>query len=176
MASNQEPSPTDGEVIEPRLDGAGLSVGIVAARFNEFFTTHLLRACRRELRRHGVADEDVIVAWVPGAMELPITARELIASRDVDVVVCLGCIVRGETTHYDHVAQESARGIARAALDTGTPVIYGVVTAETLAHAVDRSGSRAGNRGGDAALAAIEMARVLAEVRQGRPVVPAAEL
>ncbi len=167
---------TAGEVIEPTLDGAGLTVGIVVARFNELFTTHLLRACRRELRRHGVADEDIVVTWVPGAMELPVTARELIAARDVDAVVCLGCIIRGETTHYDHVAQESARGIARAALDTGTPVIYGVVTAETLAQAVDRSGSRAGNRGGDAALAAIEMARVLAVVRQGRPVLPAAEL
>ncbi len=176
MVSDPDAATTAGEVIEPQLDGAGISVGIVVARYNEFLTTHLLRACRRELRRHGVLDDDVVVAWVPGAMELPITAREIIASRDVDAVVCLGCIIRGETTHYDHVAQESARGIARAALDTGTPVIYGVVTAETLAQAVERSGARAGNRGGDAALAAIEMARVLSAVRQGRPVVPAAEL
>lgn len=157
----------DAEVIEPKLDGSTLSIGIAVARYNEFITTHLLNACQRQLHGHGVIDEKVTIAWVPGAMELPITARELIASRDVDAVVCLGCIIRGETSHYDHVAQESARGIARVALDTGTPVIYGIVTAETLAQAIDRSGARAGNRGGDAGLAAIEMARVLASIREG---------
>ena len=152
-------------MVEPALDGVGLSIGVAVSRYNEFFTNHLLRGCQRELRRHSVADADVVVAWVPGVMELPITARQLIDSRHVDAVICLGCIIRGETSHYDHVAQESARGIARAALDTGVPVIYGVVTADTLAQAIDRSGARVGNRGGDAGVAAIEMARVLASIR-----------
>ncbi len=169
MSEHDHEAP-DTEVVEPSLDGIGLSIGIAVSRYNEFVTAHLLRACQRELRRHGVADEDVVVAWVPGAMELPITARQMVDSRRVDAVVCLGCIIRGETSHYDHVAQESARGIARVALDTGTPVIYGVVTADTLAQAIDRSGARAGNRGGDAALAAIDMARVLAAIRTADPV------
>lgn len=169
MVSEHDQEARGTEILEPSLDGVGLSVGIAVSRYNEFVTTHLLRACQRELHRHGVADEDVVVAWVPGAMELPITAHQLVDARGVDVVVCLGCIIRGETSHYDHVAQESARGMARVALDTGTPVIYGVVTADTLAQAIDRSGSRAGNRGGDAALAAVEMARVLAAIRTGDP-------
>lgn len=147
--------------IDPRLDGTGLCIGIVAARFNEFFVGHLLSACRRELRRHAVADVDLTVVWAPGSFELPLVARELIAAESPDVVICLGCIIRGETSHYDHVAQESARGIARAALDTRTPVIYGVVTAENVEQAINRCGAKAGNRGSDSALAAIAMARTV---------------
>ncbi len=154
------------DVIDPPLDGAGVRVGIVVARFNEFFTRHLLDACVRQLRRSGVRDRDVTVVWVPGAMELATGARELVVARHVDVAVCLGCIIRGETSHYDHVATESAHAIARVALETHTPVIYGVVTAETIAQAVDRTGARAGNRGADAAVAAIEMARVVRAVRR----------
>jgi 6,7-dimethyl-8-ribityllumazine synthase len=157
------------EVIDPPLDGAGLSVGIAAARFNEFFTKHLLDACLRDLRRHGVAERDVTVVWVPGSFELASAARELVEARRVDVAICLGCIIRGETSHYDQVAQESARGIARVALDTRTPVIYAVVTAETVEQAINRSGAKAGNSGGDAALAAIHMARAVAELRQASP-------
>ena len=171
--SDYEQEAPETEVLEPSHDGIGLSIGVAVSRYNEFITTHLLRGCQRELQRHGVANEDVVVAWVPGVMELPITARQLIESRRVDAVICLGCIIRGETSHYDHVAQESARGSARAALDTGIPVIYGGVTAETLAQAIDRSGARVGNRGGDAGVAAIEMARVLASIRTTDPV-PAA--
>ena len=154
--------------IDPKLDGAGLCIGIVAARFNEFFVGHLLSSCRRELRRHAVADVDVTIIWAPGSFELPVVARELIGAGSPDVVICLGCIIRGETSHYDHVAQESARGIARAALDTRTPVIYGVVTAENVEQAINRCGSKAGNRGADAALAAIAMARTVQEMEARR--------
>ena len=152
-------------VIDPPLDGRGLRVGIAAARFNEFFVGHLLEACQRELRRHGVAEGDQTIAWVPGSFELPVAARDLIAAEEPDVVICLGCIIRGETTHYDHVAQESARGIAQVALTGKTPVIYGIVTAETVEQAINRCGGKFGNRGGDAALAAIAMVRSLEHIR-----------
>ena len=152
-------------VIDPPLDGKGLRVGIAAARFNEFFVGHLLEACQRELQRHGVAAGDQTVAWAPGSFELPVMARELIEAEKSDVVICLGCIIRGETTHYDHVAQESARGIAQVALNSKTPVIYGIVTAETVEQAINRCGGKFGNRGGDAALAAIALARSLELIR-----------
>jgi 6,7-dimethyl-8-ribityllumazine synthase len=153
-------------VIDPPLEGAGLRVAIVAAQFNEFFVGHLLESCQRELRRHGVSADNQTLAWVPGSFELPMGARELIGTNKPDVVICLGCIIRGETSHYDHVAAESARGIARAALDTGTPVIYGIVTAETVEQAINRSGAKAGNRGADAAIAAIAMARTVQAIRE----------
>tara|TARA_Y100000758_G_C15799437_1_gene330305 strand:- start:11 stop:517 length:507 start_codon:yes stop_codon:yes gene_type:complete len=159
-------TPDTALVIDPPLEGAGLRVAIVAARFNEFFVGHLVEACQRELRRHGVSANDQTLAWVPGSFELPMAARELIGSNKPDVVICLGCIIRGETSHYDHVAAESARGIARAALDTGTPVIYGIVTAETVEQAINRSGAKAGNRGADAAVAAIAMTRTVQEIRE----------
>ena len=108
----------ESRVIDPPLDGEGLRVSIAAARFNEFFVSHLLEACQRELRRHGVAEGDQTIAWVPGSFELPVAARDLIEAEKPDVVICLGCIIRGETTHYDHVAQESARGIAQVALNS----------------------------------------------------------
>ncbi|HCU73237.1 MAG: 6,7-dimethyl-8-ribityllumazine synthase [Chloroflexi bacterium] len=159
-------NPDKAIVIDPLLEGAGLRVAIVAARFNEFFVGHLVEACQRELRRHGVSVNDQTLVWVPGSFELPMAARELISSNNPDVVICLGCIIRGETSHYDHVAAESARGIAHAALDTGTPVIYGVVTAETVEQAINRSGAKAGNRGADAAIAAIAMSRTIQEIRE----------
>ena len=153
------------DLIDPSLDGAGVRVGVVVARYNEFFTGHLLDACVWQLRRSGVRDRDVTVVWVPGAMELATAARELVVERQVDVAVCLGCILRGETSHYDHVATESAHAIAWVALETRTPVIYGVVTADTVEQAVNRTGGRAGNRGADAAVAAIEMARTVRVLR-----------
>ncbi len=156
---------TGARVIDPPLDGEGLRVGIAAASFNEFFVGHLLEACQRELRRHGVAESDQTIAWVPGSFELPVAARELIDAEKPDVVICLGCIIRGETTHYDHVAQESARGIAQVALNSRTPVIYGIVTAETVEQAINRCGGKFGNRGGDAALAGLAMARSLEQIR-----------
>ncbi|MBM4437110.1 MAG: 6,7-dimethyl-8-ribityllumazine synthase [Actinobacteria bacterium] len=152
-------------LIEPELRGAGLRVGVAVARFNELFTKHLLEGCLRELRRHGVADADITIAWVPGSFELATAARELVEQRHVAVAVCLGCIIRGETTHYDHVAQESARSIARVALETRTPVIYGVVTAETVEQAINRCGAKAGNKGADAGVAAVEMGRLVQTLR-----------
>ncbi len=163
--STAAPAP---HVIDPPPDGAGLRVAIAAARFNEFFVGHLLGACRRELRLHGVDDADVTIAWAPGSFELPFAARELIDAGPPDAVVCLGCIIRGETSHYDHVAQESARGIARVTLDTRTPVIYGIVTADTVEQAINRCGAKAGNRGADAARAAIAMARLAQALRTHR--------
>ena len=154
------------QVIEPSLNGTGLRVGIAVARFNEFFTKQLLDTCVRELRRHGVADEDLTVVWVPGAFELPTVARELVERRNVDVAICLGCIIRGETSHHTYLAKESAGGIARVALDTRTPVIYGVVTTETVEQAINRAGAKAGSRGADAAVAAVEMAQAVAALRR----------
>ena len=154
------------QIIEPSLDGTGLRVGIAVGRFNEFFTKQLLDTCVRELRRHGVADEDLTVVWVPGSFELPTAARELVEQRNVDVAICLGCIIRGDTSHHTYVAKESASGIARVALETRTPVIYGVVTAETVEQAINRAGAKAGSRGADAAVAAIEMAQAAAALRR----------
>ncbi len=153
-------------IIDPQPHGAGVRVGMAVARYNEFFTRHLLDACVRQLLRSGVRDRDATVVWVPGAMELATAARELVVARDVDVGICLGCIIRGETSHYDHVATESAHAIARVALETHTPVIYGVVTAETIEQAINRTGARAGNRGAEAAVAAIEMARTVRALRR----------
>ena len=154
------------ETIEVSLGGRGLRVGVAVARFNQFFTRHLLDACLHELVRHGVQDDDIQIVWVPGAFELPTAARELIDGQRAHVVVCLGCIIRGDTTHYDHVAQESAKGIARVGLEARTPVIYGVVTAETVEQAINRVGGKAGNRGADTALAAIEMGRLVQRLRK----------
>jgi 6,7-dimethyl-8-ribityllumazine synthase len=142
------------------LLGAGRRFAVVAARFNEFFTGHLARACLDELKAHGVKDEDVTLTWVPGSFELPLVCRRLAADRNVEAVISLGCIIRGETAHYDLVAAEAARGIADAARDTGVPIIFGVVTAENLTQAIERCGAKMGNRGAEAARAALEMANL----------------
>ncbi len=150
--------------IEGRLDGAGLRVAIVAGRFNDSITRRLLEGASDGLRRHGVADEAITVAWVPGAVEIPLVARSLAQRPDIDAVITLGCVIRGSTSHYDHVCSMVAAGVVRAALDTGKPVIFGILTTETIEQALERAGTKAGNKGFDAAMAAIEMARVLAAV------------
>ena len=147
--------------IQGTFDGTGLRVGIVAARFNGFIVDRLLAAALDALRRHGVRDADVTVARVPGGLEIPVAARGLAASGQVDAVVTLGCVIRGDTVHYDHVCSEVSRGVSLAALDTGVPVTFGVVTVENLEQAIERAGAKAGNRGWDAAVAAIEMATLL---------------
>jgi 6,7-dimethyl-8-ribityllumazine synthase len=134
-------------------------VGVVVSRFNEAITRLLLEGALDTLRRHGV--EDVDVAWVPGAFEIPLVALRLARSGRYHAVVCLGAVIRGETPHFEYVAGQSAAGVARAAMESGIPVIYGILTLDTLEQALERSGTKAGNRGRDAALAAIEMANLL---------------
>jgi 6,7-dimethyl-8-ribityllumazine synthase len=134
---------------------------IVAARFNRMVTDALLAGCRDALARHGVSDDRVDVAWVPGSFEIPLIARKLAESRRYAAVVCLGCVIRGTTGHYDHVAGQASAGVLQAGLATGVPVIFGVLTTETVEQALDRSGLKAGNKGADAATAAIEMVNLL---------------
>jgi 6,7-dimethyl-8-ribityllumazine synthase len=143
------------------VDGAGLHVAIAVSRFNEVVGERLLDGALRALERHGVRLPDVTVARVPGAFELPLLARRLAASRDHDAVICLGAVLRGETPHFEWVAGEAARGIARASQETGVPILFGVLTVDTLEQALDRAGGKLGNRGADAALGAIEMASLL---------------
>ncbi|MEW6448042.1 MAG: 6,7-dimethyl-8-ribityllumazine synthase [Bacillota bacterium] len=146
---------------EGHLIGEGLRFGIVVGRFNEFITQKLLSGALDALYRHGVADEDVAVAWVPGAFEIPVVAKRLAASGRYDAVICLGTVIRGATPHFEYVAGEMAKGIARVGVDTGVPVIFGVITADTLEQAIERAGSKAGNKGFNAAVNAIEMANLM---------------
>ncbi len=145
-------------VVSGSLDGKGLRFALVVSRFNDFIVERLVQGALDALERHGVAEKDVTVARVPGALEIPIAALALGRARKHDAIIALGCVIRGETSHYDQVCEEVARGVARAGLDTGVPVTFGIVTAENLEQAIDRAGAKGGNRGWDAALAAIEMA------------------
>lgn len=151
------------------LDGTGLRVGIVASRFNETITTSLLKWCREGLSRHGVADDDVAVEWVPGAFELPLAALAMAESGRFHAVVCLGAVVRGETAHFDFVAGEAARGIQRAGLDTGVPVMFGVLTTDTVEQAEARSLDDETNKGFEVARGAIHMALLLGRLRTEEP-------
>lgn len=143
------------------VNGANDRYGIVVGRFNGFIGESLLKGALDGLRRHGVDDDRIDVAWVPGAFEIPLAARKMAGSGSYDAVICLGCVIRGATPHFDYVAGEAARGIASAARDTGVPVIFGVLTTENLEQAIERAGTKAGNKGWDAALAALEMADVM---------------
>jgi 6,7-dimethyl-8-ribityllumazine synthase len=156
-------------VHEGALVGTGLRVGVVVARFNELITRQLLDGCVAALRRHGVRPEDVEVAWVPGSFELGTAALALARTGRVDAVICLGCIIRGATSHYDHVASAATTGVQQASLQTGVPCIFGVVTAENHEQAFDRAGIKAGNRGSDAAIAGIEMATLLRSIGTSPP-------
>ena len=150
---------------EGRLSGQGLSIAIVVSRFNELVTRALFSGAQDGLARHGVEPEDVDVAWVPGSFEIPVTARKLAESGRYQAVVCLGAVIRGETPHFDQVANQASSGIARVALDTGVPVIFGIITADTLEQALERAGGKMGNKGYDAAVAAIEMANLMRGLR-----------
>jgi 6,7-dimethyl-8-ribityllumazine synthase len=152
--------------VKGNLVGAGMKVGVVVSRFNEVITRTLLDGCLDGLKRHGVSEDDVTVAWVPGALEIPVVARAMAGSGVVDAVVCLGAVIKGETAHFDYVAGGVASGASRASLDTGVPVIFGVLTTDTLEQAVNRAGGKAGNKGYEAAVAAIETADVLRKVRK----------
>ena len=150
-----------GKSYEGKLLAEGLRFGIVTSRFNELITRRLLSGALDALERHGASEEQVEVAWVPGAFEMPMVAQRLAETGNYDAVICLGAIIRGATPHFEFVASEAAKGIAQASLRTGVPVIYGVVTADTIEQAVERAGTKAGNRGADAARAAIEMANLM---------------
>ena len=147
--------------LEGGLDGQDLTLAIVVSRFNQRLTERLLAGAQEALAKHGVDPERVDVVHVPGSFELPLTAQRLAETGRYQAVVCLGCVVRGETPHFDYVAGQAASGIARVGLDTRVPVIFGVVTADTLQQALDRAGGREGNKGFDAVLTAIEMANLL---------------
>jgi 6,7-dimethyl-8-ribityllumazine synthase len=137
---------------------------IVAARFNSMVTEALLSGCRDGFTRHGVTADHIDVVWVPGSFEIPLLARKLAATGQYRAVVCIGCIIRGETSHYDHVAGQAASGVMQAGMSTGVPVIFGILTTETVEQALDRAGLKSGNKGTDAALAAIEMVNLLAKL------------
>lgn len=154
-----------GATFQGELRGAGLRVALVVSRFNEPVTTRLLAGARSALERHGVREEDVDVAWVPGAFELPLAARRLAESRRYDAVACLGAIIRGETPHFDYIAAETARGIGQVAQDTGVPIVFGVLTPNTLEQALERAGGKMGDKGYDAAVSAIEMATLMQRLR-----------
>jgi 6,7-dimethyl-8-ribityllumazine synthase len=151
-------------VFEGGLSAADLRFAIVVARFNELVTRLLLEGARESLRRHGAAESSVSVVWVPGSFEIPVVARKLAMSGAYDAVICLGAVIRGATAHFDHVAGQASAGIARAALDSGRPVIFGVLTTDTVEQAQDRAGGKAGNKGADAATAAVEMANLLRDL------------
>ena len=145
---------------EGKLLGEGLKFGLVISRFNEFFTTKLLEGARDALLRHGVSEEDIEVAWVPGSFEIPLIALKLAQSQRYDAVICLGAVIRGGTPHFEYIAAEVTKGIAKIGLDTGLPIVNGVITTDTLEQAIERTGTKAGNKGFEAAVSAIEMANL----------------
>lgn len=149
------------QTVRVALDAAGVRIAIVASRFNDFITNRLVDAALAEIARHGGDPDKVTLAWTPGAFELPLVAQRLASGGRFDAVLCLGCVIRGQTPHFDHVAGNAARGIGQVSLATGVPVIFGVLTTDTVEQAVDRAGGKHGNKGADAALAGIEMARLL---------------
>ena len=151
-------------VYEGNFIGTDLKVGIVISRFNELLSSRLLSGANDALARHGVLPEDVDVAWVPGAFEIPLVAKRLAATGRYDVVLALGVVIRGGTPHFEYVAAEVSKGVAAASLDTGVPVMFGVITADSIEQAVERAGTKSGNKGWDAAMAGIEMANLLRTV------------
>jgi len=151
------------KVYEGKLLAEGLRFGIVVSRFNEFITQKLLSGCIDGLTRHGASMENIEIAWVPGAFEMPVVAQKM-ASKDYAAVICLGAVIRGATPHFEYVAAEVTKGIAQVGLRAGIPVVYGVITADTIEQAIERAGTKSGNKGFDAALTAIEMANLLKEL------------
>ena len=149
---------------EGTLLGEGLKFGIVVSRFNEFITAKLLDGARDALSRHGVRDEDVEVARAPGSFEIPLVAKKMAESGEYSAIICLGAVIRGGTPHFEYIASEVSKGIANVGLDTGIPVIYGVMTADTLEQAIERAGTKMGNAGSQAAESAIEMANLMRSI------------
>lgn len=152
-------------IFEGHLIAQDLKFGIVVGRFNEFITTKLLGGALDALKRHGTAENDIDVAWVPGAFEIPLVAQKMAESGKYDAVITLGTVIRGSTTHYDYVCNEVAKGVSAINLKTGVPVIFGIVTTESIEQAIERAGTKAGNKGWDSANAAIEMANLTKQLK-----------
>ena len=149
------------KTLEGKLTAKNMKIAIVVARFNEFITSKLLSGCIDCLIRHEAADEDLTVAWVPGAFEIPMAAKKLAESGKYDAVICLGAVIRGATPHFDYVCAEASKGIAQVSMQTGVPVAFGVLTTENIQQAVERAGTKAGNKGVDCAMTAMEMVNLL---------------
>ncbi|MEK4699510.1 6,7-dimethyl-8-ribityllumazine synthase [Solibacillus sp. FSL R7-0668] len=149
-----------GKIFEAQLIGTELKIGIVVGRFNEFINDKLLSGALDGLKRHDVQEANIDIAWVPGAFEVPFIAKKMAETQQYDAVIGLGTVIRGATTHYDYVCNEAAKGIAKVALDTGVPIIFGIVTTENIEQAIERAGTKAGNKGYDSAISAIEMANL----------------
>jgi len=152
------------KLFEGMLLGKGLKFGLVISRFNEFITKKLLEGAQDALLRHGVNEEDIEIAWVPGTFEIPLIAGKLAQTKRYDAVICLGAVIRGGTPHFEYIAAEVTRSIGKVGLDTGLPVIYGIITADTLEQAIERAGTKEGNKGFEAAVSAIEMANLVRSI------------
>jgi len=152
-------------VLEGKVVANGIKVGIVASRFNEFIVSKLVGGAQDALVRHGVADDDITLAWVPGAFEIPLTAQKMAETGNYDAVICLGAVIKGATTHYDYVCAEVSKGVATVGLKTEIPVIFGVVTTDNIEQAIERAGTKAGNKGYDAACTAIEMVNLMQNMK-----------
>lgn len=155
-----------GQTYEGTLSAKGLKFAIVVSRFNEFITTKLLSGAEDALRRHGARDQDIDIAWVPGAFEIPVIADQLAASRKYDAIITLGAVIRGATDHYDYVCSEVAKGVSTASLRNHLPVIFGVLTVDNIEQAIERAGTKAGNKGWEAAVSAIEMANLIQQIQR----------
>ncbi len=152
------------KIVEGQLIAKGKKFGIVVSRFNDFISKRLLEGAVDTLIRHGAKENEIEAVWTPGAFEIPMVANKLVKSKKYDAVICLGAVIKGSTPHFEYVANEAAKGIAKISLDTGVPVIFGIITAETLEQAIERAGTKDGNKGRDAALSAIEMANLLENI------------
>ncbi len=152
------------KILEGNLVAQNMKVALVAARFNEFIVSKLISGAVDGLKRHNVADDDITLAWVPGAFEIPLIASKLAKSGKYDAVICLGAVIRGATSHYDYVCNEVSKGVAHVSLETGMPVLFGVLTTDTIEQAIERAGTKAGNKGYDCALSAIEMINLSKEM------------
>ncbi len=153
-------------VFEGKVVSEGIKIGIVVARFNEFITSKLLGGAVDGLKRHNVSEENIDVAWVPGAFEIPLIAKKMAESKKYDAVICLGAVIRGATSHYDYVCNEVSKGIASVSMNAEIPVMFGIVTTENIEQAIERAGTKAGNKGYDCALGAIEMVNLIREIEK----------
>ena len=152
------------KTVEGKVVAEGLKIGIVGARFNEFIVSKLISGARDGLVRHGVNDDDITLAWVPGAFEIPLVAKKMALSGKYDAVICLGAVIRGATSHYDYVCAEVSKGIAAVSLEAQIPVMFGVVTTDNIEQAIERAGTKAGNKGYDCAMGAIEMVNLIDQI------------
>ena len=150
--------------LEGKVVGQGIKVGVVAARFNEFIVSKLVGGASDALVRHGVSEDDITLAWVPGAFEIPMVANRMASSGKYDAIICLGAVIKGSTSHYDYVCAEVSKGIAQVGMNTGVPTIFGILTTDNIEQAIERAGTKAGNKGYDAACTAIEMVNLLKEM------------